>query len=95
MLTKTLHSPHMVQHKQLVAWVDKMAALCKPDQVYWCNGSQAEYDRLCEEMVTSGTFIKLNQEPLDRYSEAETSAEVVRIQMDYVPPDREERPSPA
>ncbi|MFO0791695.1 MAG: phosphoenolpyruvate carboxykinase (GTP) [Pirellulales bacterium] len=62
MLTKTLHSPHMVQHKQLVAWVDKMAALCKPDQVYWCNGSQAEYDRLCEEMVTSGTFIKLNQE---------------------------------
>ena len=40
-------------------------------------------------------FIKLNQEPLDRYSEAETSAEVVRIQMDYVPPDREERPSPA
>jgi pre-rRNA-processing protein TSR3 len=35
-------------------------------------------------------FIKLNQEPLDRYSEAETSAEVVRIQMEYVPPEREE-----
>ena len=34
-------------------------------------------------------FLKLNQEPLDRYSEAETSAEVVRIQMEYVPPDRE------
>lgn len=36
-------------------------------------------------------FLKLNQEPLDRYSEAETSAEVVRIQMDYVPPERPEK----
>ena len=35
-------------------------------------------------------FIKLNQEPLDRYSEVETSAEVVRIQMEYLPPDRGE-----
>jgi pre-rRNA-processing protein TSR3 len=35
-------------------------------------------------------FIKLNQEPLDRYAEAETSAEVVRIQMEYVPPERPE-----
>lgn len=35
-------------------------------------------------------FIKLNQEPLDRYSEVETSAEVVQIQMEYVPPEREE-----
>jgi phosphoenolpyruvate carboxykinase (GTP) len=57
---KTLEAPSTVQHKRLVAWVDKMAALCKPDQVYWCNGSQEEYDRLCEEMVAGGTFIKLN-----------------------------------
>ncbi|MBI0584626.1 MAG: DUF367 family protein [Methanomassiliicoccus sp.] len=34
-------------------------------------------------------FIKLNQEPLDRYSEVETSAEVVQIQLDYVPPEEE------
>jgi phosphoenolpyruvate carboxykinase (GTP) len=49
-----------VVHKQLVQWVEKMAALCKPDQVYWCNGSKEEYDRLCEEMVASGTLIRLN-----------------------------------
>jgi pre-rRNA-processing protein TSR3 len=35
-------------------------------------------------------FINLNREPLDRYAEADTSAEVVRIQMEYVPPEREE-----
>ena len=62
MTAKTLEAPCTVHHKQLVAWVEKMAALCKPDQVYWCNGSQAEYDRLCDEMVASGTFIKLNQD---------------------------------
>jgi phosphoenolpyruvate carboxykinase (GTP) len=60
--TKTLQAPNTVAHKQLVEWVDKMAQLCKPDQVYWCNGSKEEYDRLCEEMVAGGTFIKLNPE---------------------------------
>ncbi len=60
MPTKILEPPAAVQHKQLAAWVDKMAALCKPDRVYWCNGSQEEYDRLCDDMVESGTLIKLN-----------------------------------
>ncbi len=45
---------------QLLAWVDEMAALCKPDHIHWCDGSQQEYDRLCEEMVQCGAFIRLN-----------------------------------
>ena len=48
------------KNKKLVAWVDEMAALTKPEQVVWCDGSQAEYDRLCEEMVAGGTFTRLN-----------------------------------
>jgi phosphoenolpyruvate carboxykinase (GTP) len=57
---KTIEAPSTVQHQQLVAWVEKMIALCKPDQVYWCTGSEEEYNRLCDEMVAGGTFIKLN-----------------------------------
>ncbi|MBX3433536.1 MAG: phosphoenolpyruvate carboxykinase (GTP) [Pirellulales bacterium] len=58
----TASPPPAVKNKQLVAWVEEMTALCKPDQVHWCDGSQEEYDRLCEEMVESGTFIRLNPE---------------------------------
>jgi len=45
---------------KLLAWVDEMASLCKPDGIHWCDGSKEEYDRLCEEMVRAGTFIRLN-----------------------------------
>ena len=47
-------------HSRLLAWVDEVAQLCTPDRVYWCDGSQLEYDRLCDEMVESGTFIRLD-----------------------------------
>ena len=46
----------------LKEWVEEIEKLCSPKNVYLCNGSQAEYDRLCEEMVEAGTFIRLNSE---------------------------------
>jgi phosphoenolpyruvate carboxykinase (GTP) len=55
-----IHAPAYVKNPKLVAWVAEMAALCKPDTVYWCDGSQEEYDRLCAELVAAGTFKKLN-----------------------------------
>jgi phosphoenolpyruvate carboxykinase (GTP) len=47
---------------RLQAWVKEWASILQPDAIYWCDGSQAEYDRLCGELVASGTFTKLNDD---------------------------------
>src|SRR6478736_4487819 len=48
------------RNPHLIHWVKKMATLCKPDAVHWIDGSQAEYNALCAQMVAGGTFTKLN-----------------------------------
>ncbi|MEM1165765.1 MAG: phosphoenolpyruvate carboxykinase (GTP) [Planctomycetota bacterium] len=62
MTTQTIEIPAAVNNPELVAWFEEMVELLKPDQVHWCDGSEEEYDRLCNEMVDGGTFIRLNAE---------------------------------
>ncbi len=52
----------MTTNKKLQAWVKEVADMCQPDQIYWCDGSQEEYDRLMQEMVDSGMATPLNAE---------------------------------
>jgi phosphoenolpyruvate carboxykinase (GTP) len=53
---------NVTENQELIDWVEEVVALCKPDQVHWCDGSQEEYDSLCNAMCDSGTFIRLNPE---------------------------------
>ena len=55
-----LNTPSYVKNPKLIAWVADMAALTKPAAIYWCDGSEAEYQRLCQQLVDAGTFKKLN-----------------------------------
>src|SRR2546423_7764485 len=47
-------------HTRLQAWVDEVAALTQPDDIYWCDGSAEGYDRLAQQLVDAGTFERLS-----------------------------------
>ncbi|MBS0293009.1 MAG: phosphoenolpyruvate carboxykinase (GTP) [Proteobacteria bacterium] len=55
-----IQAPAYVKNARLIAWVAEMVALCKPARIHWCDGSQEEYDQLCQQLVDAGTFKKLN-----------------------------------
>ena len=55
-------SPTRVKHKALLNWVNEIADQCQPDSIHWCDGSDAEYDTLCQSLVDKGTFVRLNPE---------------------------------
>ena len=57
-----LNVPAHVHHTRLVEWVAQIAALTEAKDVHWCDGSVAEYERLCAQLVAAGTMMKLNPE---------------------------------
>lgn len=60
MVATTQVIPDEITNTRLRSWVTDLAALCQPERVHWCDGSQEEYDALCEELVRAGTFIRLD-----------------------------------
>ena len=62
MTSTQINPPDYVNNKKLIQWVQETAELCCPSSIHWCDGTQEEYDLLCQKMVENGTFIKLSEE---------------------------------
>ena len=69
------------QHKKLIAWVEEIARLTTPDRIHWCDGSDQEYDELCQRLVEAGTFTRLSptKRPNSYYATSDPS-DVARVE---------------
>jgi phosphoenolpyruvate carboxykinase (GTP) len=62
MSADTISSTYRTSHAKLQSWVDEVAALTQPASIYWCEGTPEEWVRLTDDLVASGTFVRLNEE---------------------------------
>lgn len=83
-------------NKKLLAWVDEMATLCQPDNIVWCDGSDAEWDAMWDIMVKGGTAVKLNEEKRpNSYYIRSVPADVARVEdRTYICSAKEEDAGP-
>jgi phosphoenolpyruvate carboxykinase (GTP) len=69
------------KHAHLKAWVEEVASLTQPDDIYWCDGSSEEYDQLAQTLIDSGTFQKLSEAKRpNSYLALSDPADVARVE---------------
>ncbi|NNN04254.1 MAG: phosphoenolpyruvate carboxykinase (GTP), partial [Acidimicrobiaceae bacterium] len=74
-------STYPTSNTRVIEWVEEVARLTTPDRIYWCDGSDEEYDALCQELIEAGTFVRLNDElrPHSFYAASDPS-DVARVE---------------
>jgi phosphoenolpyruvate carboxykinase (GTP) len=81
-------------NKKLLAWVEEMSSLCKPDRIYWCDGSKAEYDAMIKTMVDAGMATPLKKRP-NSYLFRSDPSDVARVEdRTYIASQTQEEAGP-
>jgi phosphoenolpyruvate carboxykinase (GTP) len=86
----------MTKHEKLNVWVDEIAALCEPDAIHWCDGSEQESQQMCEHMLASGTAVRLDESKRPNcFLVRSDPADVARVEdRTFICSNREEQAGP-